>query len=267
MQSVWVGDHMVLSATTTCMTISARGSSSRIKSARSTAVIAEDNLMLRTQRAVRSDRMPRGQPSIVSAVRADRAHLTVSRNTIWTPGGGGASDAARSGWTGHAVLSEQRDQSPVVRYLSAVRFGLHRVEQRLAVRSGGHVAVHRLHHGRIAGVCEPAADDYRTNDGRGVTWRAGRPASTAPAPPPPRPRRPPPPADTTPPDTTITVRHREPPPRRARRSRSPRPSRARSQCKLDAGAYAACTSPKAYSGLSIGLAHVQRARHRRRRQR
>jgi hypothetical protein len=64
---------------------------------------------------------------------------------------------------------------------------------------------------------------------------------------------PPPPADTTAPDTTITSAPADP---SASTSASIgfNSSEAGStfECKLDTGAYASCTSPKAYSALSIG---------------
>ena len=76
----------------------------------------------------------------------------------------------------------------------------------------------------------------------------------------------PPPTDTTPPGTSISDG-----PARPTTSTSASfaftatQSGSTFECKLDAGAYATCTSPKGYSGLSVGRAHVQRARHRLRR--
>jgi hypothetical protein len=62
-----------------------------------------------------------------------------------------------------------------------------------------------------------------------------------------------PPADTTPPDTTITSGPSNPTSSTSA-SFAFTSSKAGStyECKLDAGAYAACTSPKSYSGLSAG---------------
>ena len=80
-------------------------------------------------------------------------------------------------------------------------------------------------------------------------------------PPPP----PPPPSDTTAPDTSITSAPADPSTSTsASFAFTATESGSAFECKLDAGAYAACTSPKAYSALTHGLAHVQRQGDRRR---
>ena len=62
-----------------------------------------------------------------------------------------------------------------------------------------------------------------------------------------------PPADTTPPDTTITSGPANPTTSTsASFAFTSSESGSTFECKLDAAAYAACTSPKAYSGLSTG---------------
>jgi hypothetical protein len=62
-----------------------------------------------------------------------------------------------------------------------------------------------------------------------------------------------PPADTTPPDTTITSGPSNPTTSTsASFAFSSSESGSAFECKLDAGAYGACTSPKSYSGLSTG---------------
>jgi hypothetical protein len=74
--------------------------------------------------------------------------------------------------------------------------------------------------------------------------------ATQPPPPPPPPSSPPP-ADTTAPDTSITSGPADPTTSTsASFSFTATESGSTFQCKLDSGAYAACASPKAYTGLS-----------------
>jgi hypothetical protein len=63
---------------------------------------------------------------------------------------------------------------------------------------------------------------------------------------------PPPPADTTPPNTTISSAPANGTSTSASVAFSASESGSRFECKLDAAAYAACVSPKAYSGLGTG---------------
>jgi hypothetical protein len=63
---------------------------------------------------------------------------------------------------------------------------------------------------------------------------------------------PPPPADTTPPSTTITSVPADSTSTSASLSFTSSESGSTFQCKLDSGSFAACTSPKSYSGLAVG---------------
>ena len=175
--------------------------------------------------------------------------------------GGGTTWLRGSGWSGPTVVSDNVFSQPQLRR-QRPDDRLQRVEQhllrrqRLARRTGLIVTT------AAPAFADAANGDYRTSQRARRDVARGRPAL--------RPGR---------------EHHRRPssprPPTRRRRTR--RSARARRnpttstsasfaftatqsgstfECKLDAGAYAACTSPKAYSGLSIRLAHVQRARHR-----
>ncbi|MGZ6793084.1 MAG: hypothetical protein ACXVFV_09030, partial [Mycobacteriales bacterium] len=68
-----------------------------------------------------------------------------------------------------------------------------------------------------------------------------------------QPPPPPPPSDTTPPDTSITSAPADPSTSTsASFAFTATESGSTFECRLDAGAYAACTSPKAYSALTTG---------------
>jgi hypothetical protein len=89
-----------------------------------------------------------------------------------------------------------------------------------------------------AGTPDAGADEY------GMSGACG--GATPPPPPPP------PPADTTAPDTTITSGPTDSTSTSASVAFTSSESGSTFECKLDAGSWAACTSPKAVSGLSVG---------------
>jgi hypothetical protein len=245
LQAVWVGDHMIYRRNyvhdNRCQGFFIKDQASSVNT-----VVAEDNLMLRNDMAC-DGASGCGQPSIFQLF-GPMTDLTVRRNTIWTPGGGSPTTLRDNGWSGSRIF----DSNVISRPWSdtSAPFG------------SGYTSTNNVSQGGTEGswpstgfttVSSPAfanaaADDYRTNDGRGVTWAPANqvygPGDSG---------NPPPPPDTTAPETTITSGPADP-------STSTSASLAFTSnetgstfaCKLDGGAYAACTSPKAYSGLSTG---------------
>ena len=175
-------------------------------------------------------------------------NVSIRHNTVWPGSGGGNSILRGSGWGGPTVFSDN-----VFGNLNSDASGL---------TSIGYSASDNTYCGGsgfpstgLTSVCSPtfidaANNDYRQTNGRGVTWRVADqqygPGTSAAATPPPS-------GDTTPPDTTITS---GPGSSTASTSASfsftATQSGSTFQCRLDYSPYAACTSPKSYSGLSAG---------------
>jgi hypothetical protein len=248
LQAVWVGDHMIYRKNylhdNQCQGLFIKDQASSVNT-----VTAEDNLMLRNNAGCGPPATSCGQPSIFQLFGA-MSDLTVSRNTIWTPGGGSPTTLRDPGWTGTRSFQNNVISRPWSDI--AAPFG------------SGYTAANNVSQGAPEGTWpsagfttvaspafqNPAADDYRTDDGRGVTWAPADqvygPGATTSTPPPP------PPPDTTAPNTTITSAMGATTSTSASFAFTATESGSTFECKLDAGAYATCTTPKAYSGLSTG---------------
>jgi hypothetical protein len=251
LQTVWVGDHLVYRRNyvhdNRCQGFFIKDQASAVN-----GVVAEDNLMLRNAAPCDAAAAGCGQPSVFQ-VFGPVSNFTMRRNTIWTPEGGSPTAFQNGGWTNVEI-----DHNVVSRFwtstdLSDISFHDNTSCSREAGAGG---AWPSSRPGDVTSCApafaDPAHGDYRTNDGRGVTWRVadqsyGPGASTT------TPPVDPPPTDTTPPGTSISDG-----PSATTTSTSASFAFTATQagstfeCKLDAGAYATCTSPKDYSGLSVG---------------
>jgi hypothetical protein len=256
LQTVWVGDHLVYRRNyvhdNRCQGFFVKDQASAVN-----GIVAEDNLMLRNAAPCDAAAAGCGQPSVFQ-VFGPVSGFTMRRNTIWTPEGGSPTAFQNSGWANveidHNVVSRLWTSTD----LSGISFHDNTSCSRES-GSGGSWPSSRP--GDVTDCsppfADPAHDDYRTNDGRGVTWAPadqhygpGGSTTTPPTEPPPTE---PPPTDTTPPGTSISSG-----PSATTTSTSASFAFTATQagstfeCKLDAGAYAACTSPKAYSDLGVG---------------
>ena len=236
LQAVWVGDHMIYRKNylhdNQCQGFFIKDQASAVST-----VTAEDNLMLRNNAGCGPGATSCGQPSIFQLF-GPMSDLTVSHNTIWTPGGGSPTTLRDPGWTGTRSFQNNVISRPWSD--TSAPFG------------SGYTASNNVSQGAPEGTWpstgfttvaspafqNPAADDYRTNDGRGVTWAPADqvygPGGTTTTPPP----------DTTAPNTTITSGMGATSSTSATFAFTATRVRSTFECKLDAGAYAACTSPK-----------------------
>jgi hypothetical protein len=164
LQAVWVGDHLIYRRNylhdNRCQGLFIKDQASTVDT-----VVADDNLMLRNA-APCDGAAGCGQPAIFQLF-GPMTNLVMTRNTIWTPEGGSPTTLRNSGWgsvqvSGNVVSRFWADTSDP--------FG------------GGYSASNNVAGARemswpATGVtvgapkfANPAADDYRTNDGRGVDW-------------------------------------------------------------------------------------------------
>jgi hypothetical protein len=107
-----------------------------------------------------------GQPSIFQLF-GPITSLVMSHNTIWTPEGGSPVTLRESGWGSVSVTD-----NVVYRFWSdtSAPFANYSASNNVAAKremSWPATGVSIVGSPRFA---NPAADDYRTNDGRGVTW-------------------------------------------------------------------------------------------------
>ena len=244
LQSVWVGDHLYFRRNylhdNRCQGFFIKDQQSAVDT-----VVAEDNLFLRNDAGCAQAGC--GQPSIFQLF-GPMTGLVIRRNTIWTPGGNSPTTLRDGGWGSVTV-----DSNVISRPWSdtSAPFG------------SAYTATNNIAGGNPEGTwpatgfsvdasppfADPGHDDYRTSDGRGVTWAPADqvygPGGSD--------DEPSPGDDTTPPSTTISSG-----PSGSTTATSAAFAFASSEagssfeCKLDTGAFAACTSPKQYTGLAVG---------------
>jgi hypothetical protein len=163
LQSVWVGDHLIYRRNylhdNRCQGFFIKDQKSPVDT-----VVAEDNLMLRN--AAPCDGASCGQPTVFHLF-GPMNNLTVRHNTIWTPEGGSQTSLREGGWgavsfTDNVVSRLWTDTSAPFASYSASNNVARSREGPWPATGVAIVANPKF--------ANPAADDYRTNDGRGVTW-------------------------------------------------------------------------------------------------
>jgi Right handed beta helix region len=163
LQAVWVGDHLVYRNNylhdNRCQGFFVKDQQSPVD-----GVIADNNLMLRN--AAPCAQAGCGQPSIFQ-VFGPITSFVMTRNTIWTPEGESPTTLRDPGWG-----SVQVANNVVYRFWSDTSSPFQ------SYTASNNVAAKREMNWPATGIsmnahppfANPAADDYRTNDGRGVTW-------------------------------------------------------------------------------------------------
>jgi hypothetical protein len=163
LQSVWGGDHLVFRRNylhdNRC-----QGFFIKDQPANVDGVVADDNLMLRDAAPCAVGGC--GQPSIFQLF-GPMSNLVVSHNTIWTPEGETPVTLRESGWGAVSVTG-----NVVYRFWSdtAGPFASYTASNNVAAKREGTWPATGVAIVGSPRFQNPAADDYRTNDGRGVTW-------------------------------------------------------------------------------------------------
>ena len=246
-QSVWVGDNLYFRKNY-LHDFGGQGFFVKDQPSAIDGIVVEDNLIVRQNLPCDPTSLcPTWQLSPFQ-VFGPLKDVSIRHNTVWPGSGGGTQWLRGSGWSGPTVVSDN-----VFSNLNSDASGL----------TNGYSGSNNTNCGGsgfpstgLASDCSPAfADaangDYRVANGRGVTWRVadqqyGPGASSTPP-------VEPPPTDTTPPGTSISSGPANPTTSTsASFAFTATQSGSTFECKLDAGAYATCTSPKSYSGLSVG---------------
>jgi hypothetical protein len=214
-------------------------------------LVIENNLIARHTFSTGSDQCIDATPNGTSGQVAP-TRWTMRRNTVWTCGNGGL-NATGPMSSGHGANTLDLNLLTEVRCSTPSMFST--ADHNL---TGGGCPLSGTNQTNFSPTFADTVDYRPTNLPAGYETAGYRSApagyqaggSTTPPPPPPPP---PPPADTSAPDTTITS---GPSGSTTAMSASfafdSTEAGSTFACKLDAGAYAACTSPKAYSGLAVG---------------
>jgi Bacterial Ig domain len=251
-QTVWVGDHLYFRRNY-LHDFGGQGFFIKDQASAIDGLVVEDNLIVRQSSPCDPVSLCPTWQLQPFQIYGPLHNVSIRHNTVWPGSGGGEQSLRGSGWAGPTVFSDN-----VMGSLSSDASGL----------TTGYTASNNTRCGGsgfpatgVSSDCgpaflDPARGDYRLANGRGVTWTladqhfgpgdGGTP--------------PPPPGDTTAPHTTITSA-----PALITLDTSASigfavdEAGASSQCRLDDGAWAPCTSPYVVSGLGLGV-HTARVR-------
>ncbi len=248
LQSVWVGDHLYFRRNY-LHDFGGQGFFVKDQASAIDGLVVEDNLIVRQNKPCDPTSLcPTWQLSPFQ-IFGPLKNVSIRHNTVWPGSSGGTQWLRGSGWQGPTVFSDNvfdnlnSDASDLGNGYSASN------NTRCA---GSGFPSQGVTIDCNPGFASAAAGDYREANGRGITWTLadqhfgpGTGGDTTPPPPPPD--------DTTPPDTTISAAPSDPTTSTtAQFSFTSSESGSTFECKLDAAAYAACTSPRSYSGLGAG---------------
>jgi hypothetical protein len=242
-QTVWTGDHLTFRKNY-LHDFGGQGFFVKDQSTAIDGLTFDDNLLVRQNLPCDPTSLcPTWQLGAVQ-IFGPLKNVSIRHNTIWPGSGGGTQWLRGSGWGGPTANSDN-----VFSNLNSDASGL----------TTGYTASNDTYCGGngmpttgqtsdcAPAFIDPASNDYRQANGRGVTWRVADqqygPGGTTITPPP---------TDTTPPDATITAGMGATTSTSASFTFTSNESGSTFQCRLDYSAYAACTSPKSYSGLSTG---------------
>ena len=245
LQSVWVGDHLYFRRNY-LHDFGGQGFFVKDQASAIDGLVVEDNLIVRQNLGCDpSSLCPTWQLSPFQ-IFGPLKNVSIRHNTVWPGSGGGTQWLRGDGWQGPTVFSDN-----VMDNLNSDASGL---TTGYSAQNNTRCAGNGFPSQGVTIDCapafiDPANGDYRQVNGRGVTWRVADqvygPSDDG--------ATPPPPPDTTAPDTTITSGPADPSTSTsASLAFASTESGSTFECKLDSGAFAACTSPKAYSGLSTG---------------
>jgi parallel beta helix pectate lyase-like protein len=166
LQSVWGGDSLVFRRNyvhdNRCQGFFVKDQPGTVRH-----VVVSDNLFLRNAAPCDPPGNGCGQPAIVQLF-GPMSGLTISRNTIWTPEGNSPTTLRSGGWgpvrfSRNVVYRLWGDSpAPFTDFSSA---------DNVAARREGTWPARGVRIVRRPRFRAPARDDFRTGDGRGVTWR------------------------------------------------------------------------------------------------
>jgi hypothetical protein len=250
-QAVWVGDHLVFRRNY-LHDFGGQGFFVKDQTSPINGLVVEDNLIVRQN-------LPCNPTSLCPTWSLAPFHVfgaisngSIRHNTVWprpTAQGSVGSLLRETGWSN--VVASDNVLDVAGRDTAVTTTGANNTR----CSAGGSAAWTGMTTDCSPAFLDAANGDYRQANGRGVTWSVADqhygPGSES---------SPPVPGDTTAPHTTITSA-----PALLSLDRSATiafavdEAGATSQCRLDAGAWALCTSPYVVSGLGLGVhtAHVR----------